>query len=128
MEHLNLSYNLKLIIGATFTVLGVGIYCTSLISSIVAGIFHPYQHFYHQGVSDYTSVVQPLITHSQTFDIAATIWLRTTESKELAGTIGGQDLEVAETPLYSDVVFRGLNLSQKNVFSVVNFSLPTAIL
>ena len=135
MDFLDLNPGYKLIIGATFAVLGVGIYSTSLASQFVTSLSHPYQHLYHNAeVLDYTSVVQPMITHNQTFDIAATVWLRTTESKEHAETVGGQRLgetqamEVTETPLYSNIVFRGLNLSQKNVFSVVHFSLPTAIL
>ncbi|KIM91908.1 hypothetical protein PILCRDRAFT_809902 [Piloderma croceum F 1598] len=136
MDDLNPRY--KLIIGATFAVLGVGIYSTSLVSQFVAGLSHPYQHLYHVhnlNVSRKDYMVQPLITHNQTFDIAATVWLRTTESKEHSEAIGGlgqgldetQAIEVTETPLYSDVVFRGLNLAQQNAFSVVNFSLPTAI-
>jgi len=130
MESLGLSNNVKLTTGTAFAVLGVGIYLTSLVSDFVQGISNPYGNLY-QFSND--SGVQPLITHNQTFDIAVTIWLRTTESTEHAETVGGQGLdeaqamEVTETPLYSDIVFRGLDLAQKNVFSVVNFSLPTAI-
>ena len=138
LDSLGFASSHKLVIGAIFTVLGVGIYSTSLVRDFTVGLSHPYRHLYHdvplKEVSNYASVVQPLVTHNQTFDIAVTVWLRTNELREHAEPVGEQDLdesqtmEVLETPLFSDIAFRGLTLGQKDVFSVVNFSVPMAIL
>lgn len=109
---------------------------------------NPHKDIYHR-VSDQTvvnrsSIVYPLIDKEQTFDIAATVWIRGTELEEqklqetfLVSVEGGdegaiekhqlleQDKTWLYTPLYSDIIFRGLRSHHKHVSATVNFSLPT---
>jgi len=118
------------------------------------------------------SVVRPLIDAQQTFDIAVSVWVRTTEEEEEdnyrrsnhkevnSGREGQQEKDgkeedtlvsapmdtkdskawwvtvsteelmrddvILETPVYSDIAFRGLRLSEKGISTVINFRLPTA--
>lgn len=99
--------------------------------------FSPHQRMYHNAsIEELTpdqraSVVQPLLTPSQEFDIAVTVWLRALGLHSDDPPITQEVLEaggLVETPLYSDIIFRGMRLTDKNVFADVNFTLPTAIL
>jgi hypothetical protein len=77
------------------------------------------------------SVVRPLFDHSNEFDIAVTVWLRTEgmhgdDALEAAGEREG--IKLTEKPLFSDIVFHGVGFTDKNVFANVNFTVPTAIL
>jgi len=90
-------------------------------------------------------IVRPLIDESQTFDIAVSVWLRATAEEEAVyrrnGTVDvvvigdeGEKIEdpqeeredILETPLFSDIVFRGLHLKDKGISQKVQFRLPTA--
>lgn len=88
--------------------------------------------------------MRPLIDNNQTFDIALSVWIRATEEyeqahrkrKDLKAIDGGtrmdnsqpqgDDEDILETPLFSDIVFRGLSLKNKGVSAKVQFRLPTA--
>jgi hypothetical protein len=110
---------------------------------------------YHgQSSYDAGDVIRPLITDEDTFDIAVSVWLRapedeeaesrrlnldTTPEEELPATelelggkfwavLVGEDYEdeyVLEKPLFSDIVFRGLRLSDKHASAKVDFRMPT---
>jgi hypothetical protein len=95
-------------------------------------------------------VIRPLITDQDNFDIAVSVWLRAPEDEEaqskrldlensppkseevpdwlalMFAKARAQDEDVLEKPLFSDVVFRGLRLSDKHASTKVNFRLPTA--
>ncbi|KAJ7172110.1 hypothetical protein C8R46DRAFT_1258051, partial [Mycena filopes] len=107
----------------------------------------PHKSLYHARGSPYNSseVIRPLITDEQTFDIAVTVWLRAPEDEEAEFKrlslenaavrdekppepveMDLDDEEILETPLFSDIVFRGLRLSDKHALASVNFRLPTA--
>ncbi|KAJ7119549.1 hypothetical protein C8R44DRAFT_921780 [Mycena epipterygia] len=73
-------------------------------------------------VKNHASVVRPLVNGSQRFDIAVSIWTLPTEEND-AERIG----DVVETPLYSNIVFRGLRLSDKNKAAVLPYKLPVAV-
>ena len=120
---------------------GVGLSVLGFATHLLAQLLEPHSALYQNatldGVSSRATVVQPLITRDQTFDIVATVWLRSSETKGHGEPVEGQGVEVSETmqapevletPLYSDIAFRGLTLTQKSVFSTINFTLPTAIL
>ncbi|ETW86416.1 hypothetical protein HETIRDRAFT_246875, partial [Heterobasidion irregulare TC 32-1] len=89
-------------------------------------------------------IIRPLVDHDQTFDIAVTVWLRAQEEEEKAWKDSSMlnilnsdfDASVAErqrrveedlleVPLYSDIVFRGLRLSDRHITADVKFRLPT---
>ncbi|KAG6840561.1 hypothetical protein C0991_005837 [Blastosporella zonata] len=85
------------------------------------------------------AVVQPLIDRQKTFDLAATVWLRTSkDASHINGTYASKgdtasadiDEEVehlTEESLFSDIIFRGVKLSDKNLHTTVNFTVPTAL-
>jgi hypothetical protein len=115
-------------------------FLASVAKDVVTNLSNPHRALYQNAsldeVPNRALVVQPLIDRDQTFDIAATVWLRSGESigheaaearETRQGTIE-TPAEVLESPLYSDIIFRGLHLTDKNVFSIVNFTLPTDIL
>ncbi|KAJ7021462.1 hypothetical protein C8F04DRAFT_1140897 [Mycena alexandri] len=74
-------------------------------------------------VQDRASVVRPLIDENQVFDIAVSIWTMPAEMHDGERIPG----DVAETPLYSDIVFRGLRLSDKHIYTTLSYKLPTAL-
>ncbi|KAF9466790.1 hypothetical protein BDZ94DRAFT_1319290 [Collybia nuda] len=100
-----------------------------------------YQNSSLEDVKDRGSVVQPLISREETFDIAATVWLRSGEGIGHAAFIpddktnkndtendeSPNELDVLETPLFSGTVFHGVRLTDKNVFATIKYKLPTAI-
>ncbi|KAJ6491578.1 hypothetical protein DFH09DRAFT_1453217 [Mycena vulgaris] len=72
-------------------------------------------------VKNRAAVVRPLIDEHQSFDIAMSIWsLPVAEDDESAG-------DIAETPLYSDIVFRGLRLSDKHKRAVLAYKLSVTV-
>ncbi|KAF8205408.1 hypothetical protein K438DRAFT_1932226 [Mycena galopus ATCC 62051] len=73
-------------------------------------------------VENRTAVVRPLVDEKQLFDIAVTIWALPVEEN-----IGAGRSDVIETPLYSDIVFRGLRLADKHKTANVTYHLPIAI-
>ena len=118
----------------TFVVLSCAIFAARKSIDVGRNFFSPHQKMYHNASIEElspdqrTSVVQPLLTPSQEFDVAVTVWLRT-QGLHRDGPPEVQEVEnLVETPLYSDIVFRGMRLADKNVFANVNFTLPTAIL
>lgn len=143
---------------------GIGLTYSSIVR-FLGNVSNPHRGVFQDvslgGVADRSLVVQPLVTRDQTFDIAVTVWLRSTKvgHREVAnGTVseksrdlevppsgadrsGGQgdgnlnrepvpieDGVVPETVLYSDIIFREVRLADKDVYTTVNFTLPTAIL
>ncbi|KAJ6491584.1 hypothetical protein DFH09DRAFT_1377219 [Mycena vulgaris] len=72
-----------------------------------------------EDVKNRAAVVRPLIDENQSFDIAVSIW-------SLPG-LEEHSEDVAETPLYSDIVFRGLRLSDKNKQTVLTYNLTVPV-
>ncbi|KAJ7262642.1 hypothetical protein B0H12DRAFT_1231091 [Mycena haematopus] len=69
------------------------------------------------------AVVRPLIDENQLFDIAVSIWTLPMEEQDGERIAG----DIAETPLYSDIVFRGVRLADKHLTATVDYKLPTAV-
>jgi hypothetical protein len=69
-------------------------------------------------------VVRPLIDEKQTFDIVATVWLRTNDSssESIISTLP------AEKAIFTGKVFEGLTLKDKGRHTIVNYTVPTEIL
>jgi hypothetical protein len=105
-------------------------------------------------VKNKSSVVQPLISKEQTFDVAVSVWVRGTKKEEKAwraiqaifdkagrnpktlrmetgldeeglGFLNTGDEKMLYHPIFSDIVFRGLRLSDKHVTASVNLTFPT---
>jgi hypothetical protein len=70
---------------------------------------------------DPAAVVRPLIDEKQTFDIVATVWLRTNDSS-FESTLP------AQKPIFTGKVFQGLTLKDKGIHTTVNYTVPTEIL
>ncbi|KAG6876785.1 hypothetical protein C0993_000446 [Termitomyces sp. T159_Od127] len=106
-----------------------------IIPKIVAGLAVQRALYYKGDVHKDSDVARPLIGPEQTFDLAVTVWLRTEEHEDDLDP-DREEEEVSEhprfnplppaIPLYSDTVFRGLRLRDKDVFATVNFTVPTA--
>ncbi|KAF7328888.1 hypothetical protein MVEN_02518500 [Mycena venus] len=75
-------------------------------------------------VKNRAAVVRPLIDENQLFDIAVSIWTLPVEEHEGERIAG----DMVETPLHSDIVFRGVRLADKHKTATLRYSLPTAIL
>jgi hypothetical protein len=100
---------------------GVGLFFARFVTKAVANVSNPHRALYQneslQEVSNRTSVVQLLINRDQTFDIVATVWLRSTRSrghevvvgregeKEEETTEGHVEVPKLETQLFSDIIF-----------------------
>ncbi|KAJ7074120.1 hypothetical protein C8F01DRAFT_1075730 [Mycena amicta] len=122
---------------------------------VVGTIRTPHRQLYHKTTPNATTPVYPLITDNDTFDIAVTVWLRATASEEakLRSTLPTEEANITapapavidtkhgkfqvtlnstaedariDRPLFSDVVFRGLRLTNKSALATVDFELPTA--
>ncbi|KAJ6558139.1 hypothetical protein B0H19DRAFT_1150066 [Mycena capillaripes] len=74
-------------------------------------------------VKDRAAVVRPLIDENQSFDIALSIWTLPVEDRDDAERIG----DVAESPLFSNIIFSGVRLSDKHVKTTTHYRLPIAI-
>ncbi|KAJ7675487.1 hypothetical protein B0H17DRAFT_1207672 [Mycena rosella] len=73
-------------------------------------------------VKNRAAVVRPLIDEHQGFEIAVSVWSLPVPEEDGEGIA-----DVAETPLYSDIVFRGLRLGDKHKQAVVKYKLPVAV-
>ncbi|KAH0580386.1 hypothetical protein H2248_001887 [Termitomyces sp. 'cryptogamus'] len=101
------------------------------ISEVVTGLAVQRALYYKGDVHIDSEIARPLIGSEQTFDLAVTVWLRAEEYEDDI-----DDEEMSEhprfspispaIPLYSDIIFRGLRLRDKNAFATVNFTVPTA--
>ncbi|KAJ7582510.1 hypothetical protein C8J56DRAFT_1167607 [Mycena floridula] len=85
---------------------------------------HPNRALYLKGTSLDTLTVRPLVGKEQSFDIAVSVWIRD-EASQLEGPIAPDGIQYK--PLFSDIVFTDIRLSEKNVHAKVNFTLPTSI-
>ncbi|GLB42812.1 hypothetical protein LshimejAT787_1202610 [Lyophyllum shimeji] len=118
------------------TLLATGLGAAYLLVGFARDVAKPHRGLYYKGSLDDklndVQVVRPLIGRDQTFDIAVTVWVRTEEEVEVPDEDVRRKSSLwtvkapSVTPLYSDIVFRGLRLTDKNVFATVNFTLPTA--
>lgn len=75
-------------------------------------------------------VLKPLVSREQTFDVVATVWVHRDGGSDAgdASALKTGRQELAEDVVYSDTVFRGLRLKDKNVKTAVNLSVPTEVL
>ena len=71
------------------------------------------------------AVVRPLIDEKQTFDIVATVWLRTNDSSSSESTISSLPVQKA---IFTGTIFHGLTLKDKSIHTIVNYTIPTEIL
>ena len=73
---------------------------------------------------DPAAVVRPLIDEKQTFDMVATVWLRTNDpsSEFTISTLP------AEKVIFTKKVFQGLTLKDKGIHATVKYTVPTKIL
>ncbi|KAJ6477973.1 hypothetical protein DFH09DRAFT_1215840 [Mycena vulgaris] len=99
-------------------------------------------------VTNRSDVVQPLVGANDTFDIAVTVWQlatmdeRSTRDRLLdkkvdlvSALLGGdaayaswyEAVSVYEKTIFSDIVFRGVRLSDTNLHANVTFQIPTDI-
>ncbi|KAJ7619341.1 hypothetical protein FB45DRAFT_1095422 [Roridomyces roridus] len=76
-----------------------------------------YQNQTLDEVANRSNVVRPLIDDKQTFDIAVSVWY-----SENNGSSG-----VSNSPIYSDIVFRGLRLADKHRSKNLTYKLPVTI-
>ncbi|KAJ7207989.1 hypothetical protein GGX14DRAFT_634694 [Mycena pura] len=87
---------------------------------------HVYQNQTLAEVKNRAAVVRPLVDEKQIFDIAVSIWTPSVEART-TGMRTGNMLDVADTPLYSDIVFRGLRLSDKHKQATLEYQLPIPV-
>ncbi|KAH9475045.1 hypothetical protein JR316_0012148 [Psilocybe cubensis] len=97
---------------------------------------HPYQFLYQDPKNSYRpqDIVRPLIDRNQTFDVVATVWIRSPQTKISGVEVGypdwmqsHQNLKLDETAIFSEKVFQGLRLQDKNKKKSVNLQVPTEI-
>ncbi|KAJ7749066.1 hypothetical protein DFH07DRAFT_746916 [Mycena maculata] len=81
-----------------------------------------YQNQTLEEVKNHAAVVRPLIDESQSFDIAVSIWTLSAEDGQTR-----ESRDMATTPLYSSIVFRGLRLSDKHKQVELSYQLPVAV-
>ncbi|KAG6826502.1 hypothetical protein H0H92_015575 [Tricholoma furcatifolium] len=91
--------------------------------NVLSTIFTPHKSLYSEDVTNRAAVVKPLISRQQTFDIAATVWLRTRADD---GNTANEEKREEEA-LFSDIIFRGVHLSDRNLHTTVNFTMPTNV-
>ncbi|KIJ29223.1 hypothetical protein M422DRAFT_188779 [Sphaerobolus stellatus SS14] len=93
-----------------------------------------YENARLEEVKDRRTVVRPLVDGTQTFDIAATVWIREPSSQLEDEIEGGEDEGTQsdsdvphEIPLFSDIIFRRLTLKDKRALKEVNLQIPTEV-
>lgn len=94
----------------------------------LTAVQNPHSKLYQDMTQPYRlqDVVRPLIDNNQTFDVIATVWLRTEQDP------GADDLaqpnEMPEKAIFSQTIFTGLTLKDKQLTTSVDFQVPTSIL
>ncbi|ESK87380.1 hypothetical protein Moror_11688 [Moniliophthora roreri MCA 2997] len=98
-----------------------------------------------------SEVVRPLIDGEQSYDVLVTVWLRRTEEekddmrkemREIRNTLDSYKTEmkwkdyeyndykedlIHEQPIFSDIVFRGLKLRDRDMFVEIPLQIPTQV-
>ncbi|KAG6833304.1 hypothetical protein H0H87_008936 [Tephrocybe sp. NHM501043] len=140
----------KCLIFSFCTVLSLSIvtFLVIFVIGVIRNLLMPNMGLYHESriesIQNRATVVQPLVRRENTFDLAATVWLRTSrDAPHLDGLYAsrdgktsedadlnytersGQDLQ--EVPLFSDIIFRRVRMSDKDLHTTVNFTVPTAL-
>ncbi|KAF8811336.1 hypothetical protein BYT27DRAFT_7161118 [Phlegmacium glaucopus] len=104
------------------------------IISVYHGVWEPHKALLHKTNSG-DPVVRPLIDEKQTFDIVATVWLRTNDSSSGSDNLD-QKLDAnanngivstlpTERAIFTETVFKGLRLKDKEIRATVKYSVPT---
>lgn len=140
---------------ASLSALGLSAVLGTTVWSLAQSARFPHKDAFHNSTHTTLPVI-PLVNRQQLFDIGVTVWLRPTEeemgrrraARESAVSLGEvvpgdgkerekddwaveqeeRDLDREETALYSDVAFKGMRLTDKNVQKLINFRVPTAAL
>ncbi|TFK38532.1 hypothetical protein BDQ12DRAFT_631119 [Crucibulum laeve] len=117
---------------ALLFVLFVALLIGRIVDTALKGLRHPHRNLFQNATlaevaSNLSIVVQPLVDNDQTFDIAATVWVREVEDEDIS-----KDLEmVKETyksrAIFSDIVLRGLRLKDKHQKANIQLQVPTDI-
>ncbi|KAF8185558.1 hypothetical protein K438DRAFT_1049814 [Mycena galopus ATCC 62051] len=81
-----------------------------------------FQNQTFEQVENRGTVVRPLVDDSQLFDIAVSIWV-----PEVEDSVRWRNGRIAETPIYSAVVFRGLRLADQHKSASIRYTLPVAM-
>ncbi|KAJ6537787.1 hypothetical protein B0H19DRAFT_1240499 [Mycena capillaripes] len=81
-----------------------------------------YQNQTLEEVTNRATIVRPLVDENQRFEIAVSIWAPSVDESGSFKSSGA-----SETPLYSDIVFRGLRLADKHKSANLTYRLPTTI-
>ncbi|KAJ3507413.1 hypothetical protein NLJ89_g6317 [Agrocybe chaxingu] len=87
----------------------------------------PHWQYYYKGdekIANMGDVVRPLINQNQTFDIMATVWLRSDDGTSEANS---KDSSLLEELVFSDIIFRGLRHRDRNIHTSVQYQIPTKI-
>ncbi|CAA7264536.1 unnamed protein product [Cyclocybe aegerita] len=87
----------------------------------------PHWQYYYKGdekSANMGDVVRPLIDGNQSFDIMATVWLRSDDSTSEPNS---KDSSLIENLVFSDIIFRGLRHRDRNVRTSVQYQVPTKI-
>ncbi|KAF7295454.1 Proteophosphoglycan 5 [Mycena indigotica] len=114
-----LLWTLGIPIGAFFA------YTTSFyVLELVNELRFPHNSLYNTKLGAESKVIGPLISDTQTFDIAVTVWA--TRPSENKIPVPRYRRIQNEYPLFSNIVFRGLQLHQKHASTIVKFRLPTS--
>jgi hypothetical protein len=103
---------------------------------------NPHRDIFHNGTieeANSADYIKPLIDREQRFDIAVTVWLRATEEEErihrdrkqtnetdIEGMKVENEDDLLETPLYSNIAFRGARMTDKGLRTMISFDVPTA--
>ncbi|KIJ29221.1 hypothetical protein M422DRAFT_37029 [Sphaerobolus stellatus SS14] len=116
---------------AIMTIFLFGLGAMTILSSLRDNFIYPHKWMYQnatlEDIKDRSSIVRPLVDRTQTFDIAATVWIREPTSQLENEIEGKETLIPAEVPLFSDIIFRKLSLKDKWASNQVNLRIPTKV-
>ncbi|KAF9557906.1 hypothetical protein CPC08DRAFT_819607 [Agrocybe pediades] len=111
----------------TICTLSILFICIRFIQGTWKDALAPHKDMYHDlnndAPYDPLLVVRPLVEKDQVFDIVATVWMRDVDRARGEKKRG---IELVEKAIYSDTVFRGVKMSDKNLRTAVNLEVPTA--
>lgn len=137
----------KTILWTLLALLGLGVLSLIIVflRRFADGFKDPHSDLYQDLTQPYRpqDVVRPLIDNNQTFDIIATVWLRTeqnTTANDIVETYqenwnnAGAGYKkwttgaLRERAIFSKTIFTGLTLKDKQLTTSVDFQVPTSIL